>query len=95
METPTKRPPGRPRTRPEGETNSEGVIRWRARLKELGGGEVRAYLGPDAKQALESMAKIRERGPLIERLILAEWHARKQLQRKLEEDQEQVFGAQP
>lgn len=84
MDTPPKRGPGRPRTRLQGEPNSEAMVQWRAELLAMGGGDVRAYLGPEALQALRAMAPKRKRGPLIERLILAEWHARQQAQRQLQ-----------
>lgn len=79
-ETPSKPRGGRPRTRPAEHQGSGGVRAWREQLKRLGGGEVRAYLGGDALRALKAMAKIRVRGPLIERLILDEWNRRRQAQ---------------
>ncbi|QNL13379.1 hypothetical protein [Microcystis phage vB_MaeS-yong1] len=38
---------------------------------------MRAYLGGEALRALKAMAKVRERGPLVERLILEEFRRRK------------------
>lgn len=76
-ETPSKPRGGRPRTRPAEHQGSGGVRAWRAELKRLGGGEVRAYLGGEALLALKAMAKVRERGPLVERLILDEFRRRK------------------
>lgn len=76
-DTRPRRGPGQPRTRPQELAGPAGMKAWRAELKRMGGGEVRAYLGGEALRALKKMAKVRERGPLVERLILEEFARRK------------------
>jgi hypothetical protein len=71
-DTAPPRGPGRPRQYPAGTTATDRKAVARRNLKKAGGHSIEVELGAAAWAALQKMAPRGERGPFIERLILAE-----------------------
>lgn len=67
---------GRPSAAGAEVTPSERTALWRNSLRASGGKSICVNMGPETRKALERLAPPRERGPLIERLILDELRRR-------------------
>jgi len=63
---------GRPRVTPEGLAPADRANAWTRDWKRAGGHRLPVNLSPSAWRELQKMAGPRERGPFIDRLILAE-----------------------
>lgn len=68
---------GRPRVTAEGLSPVDRSNAWRRDLERSGGHRLGVNLNASAWRELQKLASPRERGPLIERLILAESARRK------------------
>lgn len=62
---------------PRAQPNAQPMRAWRERLRKSNGAIVQVHLGDAATAALKAMAGSRQRGPLIERLIVEEFERRK------------------
>lgn len=71
-ETAIGRGPGRPRIYPPGTTGADRKALARHQLRRSGGHAIEVELGATAWAALQKLAPRGERGPYIERMILAE-----------------------
>lgn len=75
MSAPAK--PGRPRIHPSGLSAGDRTDLWQQELRRSGGHRLSVNLNASAWRALKRMAGPRERGPLLERLVLAEARRRR------------------